>query len=104
MVHNNRIYIETFSEHVRWLVENSRHEVWVAYLNSKNKPMEKLTKDNYNEICSEIERCYKEKILADGLFIVSNLGGLTIKHTIDYSDNSHVTYNSNYKHPYYKFD
>jgi hypothetical protein len=104
MVHKTRIYIDTFPEHARWLVENSRHEVWVVYLNSKDRPMERLTKENYGEICSEIERCYKEKILADGLFIVANLGELTIHHSKDSRDNHHVTYNSDYKHPHLKFN
>jgi signal transduction histidine kinase len=39
-VHNNRVYISTFPEHVEWLIENSTHEVWIVYLHHKNKELE----------------------------------------------------------------
>lgn len=78
IVYKNRGYIETFVEHAMFLIENSNHEVWCVYRNSKNKPMERLNKENYKIICEEIEKDIEQQLMTDRLYIVSDISDLEI--------------------------
>ena len=102
-VHNNRVYISTFPEHVEWLIENSTHEVWIVYLHHKNKEKEKITKDNYKEICYNVQIDYANGIFPDELFMVVDLGDLTISHHTDLYNKLSVNYSSSYQFSPYKF-
>lgn len=92
IVHKNRGYIGTFPEHVRFLIENSTHEVWVVY-KSKDKPMERVTKENYEVICAKIEKDYVDRVHTDSLYMVSNIGDITMSISTDSRGNVHTSIN-----------
>lgn len=100
VVHKNRVYIPTFPEHAKYLIENSTHEVWVVYVNT-GKKKEKLDKDNYIRICNEIQKGYDEQIMTHQLYLVHTLPDLTIEH---YGDSVRINSSFDYHKRYYNWD
>lgn len=96
-IYDNRIYIPTFTKHVKWLIENSTHELWVVYSNGKNMEKEQVNKHNYIALCGEIDRCAEKGIGSDQIFMVVDLGELTIRHDVDSYHKHHISYNSTNK-------
>jgi len=93
-IYNNRIFIPTFTEHVKWLIENSTHELYIVYLNSKNLEKEEVNKHNYIRLCKEIDRCREKQIGGDQIFMVEDIGELTMTHTRNSYQEVGINYSS----------
>jgi hypothetical protein len=96
-VYNNKFYIQTFTEHAKWLIENSTHKLWIVYLNNKNMEKEQVNKHNYKALCGEIDRCIEKQIESDQIFIVVDVPELTMRHTENSYKEQHLSYNSTYE-------
>jgi hypothetical protein len=94
-IHKNRIYISTFIEHAKFLIEKSTHEVWIVYKHYLNKEMERLTMDNYQEICDSIQTSYDERVSPKcELFMAFDIGNITMESYDDSYGKLYVDINS----------
>ena len=62
---NKKLYMPIFSDYARFLVKNTRHEVYFFHLNSEKKKKTLITNDNLEKYC-EIYDTSREKQISEG--------------------------------------
>jgi hypothetical protein len=104
-IHQNKLYVATFPEHVRFLIEKSTHKVVAVYKEHLNKEKEVLTKENYKQICEDVQKAYNERVSPPAdLFMVFDIPDLTLTiYTDSYRETSIDIKSTNNYNNYLKF-
>lgn len=91
---DNKIYIRLYIEEAQWLIENTNREIWIVHANNKNKNKEKVTKENYIDIINQMDLDWKNNEMTGSLFLVDDIGDLTVSHSSNSRGETYVNYTS----------
>lgn len=90
LLKNKKLYKPIFSDYARFLVKNTRHDVYFFHLNSEKKKKTLLTNDNLEKYCDKYDLSLKNNVSDGCLFMfVGDLPEFGM-HIINRRDETHV--------------